>query len=376
MAGKRDYYEVLGVGRNADDKEIKKAFRHLARQYHPDANRDDPEAEQKFKEVNEAYEVLSDAQKRARYDQFGHAAAQGAEAGGFGNFEGGFGDLGFDDIFDVFFGGGGRRTARREQHGQDLRVEVAIEFADAAFGVKKEIEIPRHELCPTCGGSGAKPGSSPKTCRECGGRGQVEIRRATPFGQFATRQTCPRCGGRGEVIDDLCPECRGRKRVQRTRRLEVNIPAGVDDGIQLRMSGEGEAGLNGGHRGDLYIVVRVRPHAIFTREGQDVRSHVTVSMAQAALGTELEVDTLDGEVNLKVPAGTQNGTLFRLKGRGIPFLRGHGRGDHHVRVLVEIPRNLSPEERDLLIRLAELRGEKISPGEKGFLGRVKDAFNL
>lgn len=384
MVAKRDFYEVLGVSRDADEKEIKKAYRRLARQYHPDANHSDPNAAEKFKEINEAYEVLSDREKRARYDQFGHAGVQGGfDPSGFGfDFEdlrnfGGFGDFGFEDIFDAFFGGstGRRRQARRER-GRDLQAEVWIEFTESAVGLKKIIEVPRLEPCPTCDGSGAEPGTSPVTCPACRGTGQVETVRSTPLGRLVTRQTCGRCGGRGEVIEHLCPECRGRRRVSRQRKVEVNIPAGVEEGTQLRMPGFGEVGPNGGEPGDLYVVVRVKPHPSFVRDGLDVVSEVDIAFTQAALGAEMEIPTLDGTARLKIPPGTQSGTYFRLKGRGFPALRGFGRGDHRVRVRVVVPRQLTNEEKQLLLKLANLRGEKVSGDDKGFIGRMKDALNL
>jgi molecular chaperone DnaJ len=369
VAGKRDYYEVLGVSRGASADDLKKAYRQLARRYHPDANPGDASAAEKFKEISEAYAILSDPQKRAQYDQFGHAgvgAAAGPDAAGAGPF--GFGDLGglgFEDIFEQFFGGGlGTRGARRRGgpvKGGDLRADMELSFEEAALGCDKEIDVGREEACAACGGSGAEPGSRPRPCPTCGGSGQVRMGRHTPFGQFVTVQTCPDCGGRGQVIDRPCPTCRGSGRVRRRRTLRVHVPAGVDDGARLRLAGEGESGHAGGPPGDVYVLVHVRPHPRFRREGEDVVSDLKLSVTQAALGCTLEVDTLDGKVEVAVPEGTQPGTVLRLRGHGIPHLQGRGRGDHRLVVGVEIPRGLRPEERELLRRLAELRGE--APGE-------------
>jgi molecular chaperone DnaJ len=374
---KRDYYEVLGVPRNASEADIKKAFRTLARKYHPDANKDDPQAAEKFKEINEAYQVLSDPEKRARYDQFGHAAEQmGGFGGGFqGNpFEGmgGFsGDLG--DIFDMFFGGGGRRQ-RGPARGADLQYELELTLEEAAFGTKKEIRIPRMEACPTCHGSGARPGTSPVTCSKCRGTGQVQFAQNTIFGRFVNVTTCDRCGGAGKIVETPCATCRGKGEVQKMQKVEVNIPAGVDSGHRLRMSGYGEKGERGGPPGDLYIVIQVKPDSRFRREGDDLISEVTISMVQAALGTEIEVPTLDGPELVKIPEGTQHGETIRLRGKGVRRLRGSGRGDQHVVVHVKIPTRLSAREKELLRELAEIRGEKLSGGEKekGIFDSVKD----
>jgi molecular chaperone DnaJ len=368
---KRDYYEVLGVQRNASEAEIKKAFRSLARKYHPDANKDDPGAAEKFKEINEAFQVLSDPEKRARYDQFGHMGEAGAGGGGF-DFSG-FGQGGFDEIFDMFFGGGTRARRTGPQRGVDLRAEMAITLEEAAFGGKKEIRIPRTETCDVCHGSGARPGTAPVTCRTCKGSGQVQVVQSTPFGRFVNITTCERCRGEGRIVESPCTECRGAGRVQRMRSVEVNIPPGVDTGQKLRMAGFGEAGQRGGPPGDLYIVIEVMPHKHFRRRDEDLLTEVTISYTQAALGTTVEVSTLEGPHTLQVPEGTQGGEVFRLKGKGMPRLRGYGSGDLHVTIRVEIPRQLSDKERELLQQLAQIRGESVAE-QKGFFDRVREAL--
>ena len=374
---KRDYYEVLGVGKNATEADIKKAFRTLARQYHPDANKDDPNAAEKFKEINEAYQTLSDADKRARYDQFGHAADQ--MGGGGGNpFDGMGGDMGgFADIFESFFGGGmGRQRQRGPARGADLQYELDLSLEEAAFGAKKEIRIPRTEECETCHGSGARPGTQPVTCSKCKGTGQIQVQQNTIFGRFVNVAPCDRCGGDGKIIESPCTTCRGRGLVQKMHTVEVNIPGGVDTGSRLRMSGYGEKGERGGPPGDLYIVMRVRADKRFRRQDDDLISEVTISMFQAALGTKVEVPTLDGPETVKIPEGTQHGDVIRLKGKGIKHLRGNGRGDQHVVVKVEVPTRLSAKEKDLLHELAELRGERVGEGDrKGIIDKVKDALN-
>ncbi|NLN54115.1 MAG: molecular chaperone DnaJ [Firmicutes bacterium] len=378
---KRDYYEVLGVSRDASTEEIKKAYRKLARKYHPDVNRDDKDAEKKFKEVKEAYDVLSDPQRRAQYDQFGHAAETGGfGTGGFGGF--GQGDFsgfgGFEDIFDSFFGGfGGATQTRRSagpQRGNDLRYDLEITLEQAALGLETTINVPRAESCDSCGGSGAKPGTKPETCSHCHGTGQQQVARNTAFGRFVSVQTCQACGGTGSVIKERCPDCHGSGRVQRERKIEIKIPPGVETGSRLRVANEGEAGLRGGPPGDLYIVVHVRPHKLFVRQGNDIIIEVPISFTQATLGTELEVPTLTGKARVKIPAGTQTGTTFRLRGKGIPHLRGYGQGDQHVKVVVKIPKKISNKQKELLREFARLAGEDVAGEDKSFLHKMKDAF--
>ncbi|EEG78051.1 molecular chaperone DnaJ [Dethiobacter alkaliphilus] len=373
---KRDYYEVLGVSKDASAEEIKKAYRRLARKYHPDVNPDDKSAEEKFKEVKDAFDVLSDSNRRAQYDQFGHAAEEGGfGAGGFGG-QGGFqGFGGFEDIFDTFFGGaqrGGRRNG--PQRGNDLRYDMEITLEEAAFGLETTVDIPRSETCETCSGSGAKPGTQPETCAHCNGTGQEQVMRNTAFGRFVSVKPCDVCRGEGKIIKERCPDCHGNGQVRRERKIEVKIPGGVDTGSRLRVSGEGEAGLRGGPPGDLYIVLHVRPHEVFKREGNDIIVEMPISFAQATLGTELEVPTLDGKARVKVPEGTQPGTLFRLRGKGIPHLRGYGRGDQHVRVAVKIPKKLSGKQKELVRQYAELAGEEVLPQDKGIINKMKDAL--
>lgn len=374
---KRDYYEVLGIPRNASEADVKKAFRSLARKYHPDANKDDPQAAEKFKEINEAAQVLGDAEKRARYDQFGHAATDPG-AGGFGGFEGGaqgfdFGNVG--DIFEMFFGGQGQGRGRRQgpQRGNDLRYDMEVTFEEAAFGARREIRIPVLESCETCTGTGAKAGTSPVTCRHCKGTGQVQVMQNTVFGRFVNVTTCERCGGEGRIIESPCITCRGAGRIQRQRTVEVNVYPGVDTGSKLRMSGYGESGSKGGPAGDLYIVIHVKPHPEFQRQGDDVLSEAKVSFTQAALGAEVQVNTLDGPATITLKEGTQSGETFRLRGKGITHLRSQGRGDHHVTIRVMTPTGLTVRQKELLRELAAERGEQVGE-EKSFLGRVKDAF--
>lgn len=376
---KRDYYEVLGVDRNASQDEIKKAFRKLARKYHPDMNKEDPSAEEKFKEINEAYEVLSDPEKRRRYDQFGHAAEGPAGGpGGAGGWD--FGDFGtsFDSIFDMFFGGGfgGARAPRTgPERGADLRYDLEISLEEAASGLDRDIEVVRLDTCSSCGGTGAKPGTSPVTCPVCGGRGQTTQVRTTAFGRFTSITTCPRCGGEGRVIESPCQTCQGRGRVRKRKKIRVRIPAGVDSGMRVRVAGEGEAGTRGGPPGDLFVFITVRPHEIFERRGNDIFCEVPISVWQAALGDEIEVPALGGRASVQVPEGTQTGTAFRLKGKGIPDVHGGPRGDQYVRVKVVTPTRLTDREKELIRELARLRGaHKTDDEPRTFFQKVRDAW--
>jgi molecular chaperone DnaJ len=372
---KRDYYEVLGVSKDASVDELKKAYRKLARQHHPDANPGNKEeAEAKFKEISEAYAVLSDPEKRASYDRFGHAGADGQ---GFGGFEG-FGDFGgLGDIFEMFFGGGGRRRNGPER-GNDIRADLELNLKEAAFGLEREIKVPRIEACGTCGGNGAAPGSKPSTCTACGGSGQMQFAQSTPFGRIVQSRPCDRCRGTGQIIDKPCPTCRGEGHVRKTRNIKVKVPPGVDNGSRLRLSGEGEAGTRGGPPGDLYVYIHVKAHRVFKREGDDLVCEVPVSFTQAALGDELEVPTLEGNEKLKIPEGTQSGTVFRIKGKGVPHVNGFGRGDQHVLIKVVTPNKLTEKQKELLREFASLSSDNLQTSgnnpDKGFFGKVKDAF--
>jgi len=376
MATKRDYYEILGVDKKASADDIKTAYRKLAMQYHPDRNKA-PDAEEKFKELSEAYAVLEDQTKRQQYDQFGHAGIdqrysqedifRGAAPDiedilrGFGFGGGGRGG----SIFDTFFsGGGGRREGPRR--GSDMLYELAIEFEEAASGKKVDLEFPRNETCDVCKGSGAKPGTSPKTCPVCRGSGQVNKTQNTPFGRFMTTSTCGTCRGAGNVIDSPCTTCHGSGTVQKKRKLEVKIPSGVDSGSRLRVSGEGEAGHKGGPPGDLYVELYVKPHKIFTRHENDVVMEATISFTQAALGDEILVPTLEGKASMKIPSGTQNGQVFRLRGKGFSSLHMSGKGDELVKVKVEVPTKLNDRQKKLLKEFAEISGETLK--SKGFFG--------
>jgi len=372
---KRDYYETLGVERNADETVIKKSFRKLAQQYHPDVN-PSPEAEAKFKEINEAYQVLSDAQKRAVYDRYGHAGLSGAAgAGGFGDFNQGFGDLSsiFEDIFGGFSGGrrgGNARNAPRR--GADLRVDISLSFEQAAFGTERELEVPRMEECDRCHASGAEPGSSPERCSTCGGTGEVQRRQQSPlFGTIVTASPCPRCNGEGEIVNSPCAKCNGQKRVRVTRKLKVNVPAGVDDGTRIRLAGEGEAGALGGPAGNLYVVISVEPHSVFVRNEFDLHMELPINIAQASLGATVQIPTLEGAPEkLEIPAGTQTGKSFRKRGLGIPRLQRTGRGDLIVTARIVTPTNLSGEQKELLRRLAESFGDETIEHKKGFFDRI------
>jgi molecular chaperone DnaJ len=373
---KRDYYEVLGVSKNASDDELKTAFRNLARKYHPDVN-NASDAEEKFKEINEAYGVLSDADKRAAYDRFGHQGVRGPNGGP------GFETVDFSDFADIFgdmfgFGGFGGRTRSASRtaprRGADLQYQVTISFKEAIFGADKEIEITKDEQCGTCSGSGAKPGTSPKTCPECQGRGEVRQTRQTLLGAMVQVTTCPVCSGKGSVIETHCTTCQGNGLVRHTRRKKVSIPAGVDDGTRIRLAGEGQPGMNNGPPGDLYLLVRVRPHKYFRRRDNDIMLDLNVNIAQATLGAEVKVPTVDGDVKLKIPAGTQPGKIIRMRGRGVPYLRSNSRGDQLVIVNVTIPKRLDEEERTLFEQLAEKMDSKVLPQEKGFLDRLKNVL--
>lgn len=373
---KRDYYDVLEVSRDASAEDIKKSYRKLARKYHPDINPGDKEAEAKFKELAEAYAVLSDQEKRSNYDRFGHAGADGQGFGDFGGFGGGFGgDFGgINDIFDIFFGGGGRQRTG-PQKGTDLRLNLELSFKEAAFGVERDIQVPRTESCETCAGSGAAPGTELKQCGVCHGSGQTQQAVNTPFGRMVQSQTCHYCHGKGKIIEKPCPTCRGSGEVRRTRSIHIKIPAGVDNGNRIRLNGEGEPGLRGGPHGDLYVYVTVRPHKIFKREGNDIYCEIPINFAQAALGDTISVPTLEQEVEMKIPEGTQTGAVFRLRGKGISYLNGGGRGDQHVRIKVVTPTKLNEKQRELLKEFAEASGEPVPQGvEKSFFKKVKDAF--
>jgi molecular chaperone DnaJ len=371
---KRDYYEVLGVSKSASKDEIKKAYRKLSKKYHPDINKE-PDADEKFKEVKEAYEVLTDDQKRAHYDQFGHTDPnQGFGGFGGGGDFGGFG--GFEDIFSTFFGGGGRRRdPNAPRQGADLQYNMTLAFEDAVFGKETEIEIPREETCETCKGSGAKPGTKPETCHHCNGSGQLNVEQNTPFGRIVNRRVCHHCNGTGKEIKHKCSTCSGTGKVQKRRKIAVKIPAGIDDGQQLRVTGQGEPGINGGPPGDLYVVFHIRSHEFFERDGDDVYCEMPLTFAQATLGDEIEVPTLHGKVKLKIPAGTQTGTKFRLRGKGIPNVRGRGTGDQHVIVKIVTPTKLTERQKELLQEFAEISGT--SPQgehEESFFSKVKRAF--
>ena len=377
-AEKRDYYEVLGVDKSASEDEIKRAYKKMARKYHPDLNPDNKEAEEKFKEVNEAYEVLSDSDKKARYDQFGFAGVDsnyGAGAGGGAYGAGGFdfGDLG--DIFGSFFGGGfgsaHRRNPNAPQRGESIRLSVTISFEEAAFGCEKEVSVDRYETCAVCHGSGCADGTSPEVCPDCHGSGQVQVRRQTPMGVFATTSPCGRCGGKGRIIKTPCTACRGSGLERKRRTIQAKIPAGIDNGQTISIRGQGHAGKNGGPSGDLLITITVRPHELFRREGTSVLCEAPITFAQAVLGAELEIPTIDGKVKYDLPEGTQSGTTFRLKGKGIPELNGRGRGDQYVTVYIETPRNLNREQKEALKKFAESVGDNNYEERKKFFKKFK-----
>lgn len=376
---KRDYYEVLGVSKDADEKSIKSAYRKIAKKYHPDLNKDNPDAEDKFKEANEAYEVLGNAEKRQRYDRFGHAGVNGQAgggAGGFGGFEGFEGFGGFEDIFDMFTGGFGSSSRRRgPRKGADIQMRVDISFKDAAFGTEKEISFRRQDDCSVCHGTGAKPGTSKNTCSKCHGTGKINVRQNTPLGAMMTQRTCDQCHGAGQVIESPCENCHGTGYEKKKKKVTLKIPAGVDTGSVIPLRGEGEPGTLGGPRGDLYVYINILPHEIFQRDGNDVHIVMPISFVQAALGDEIEVPTLEGKVKYKISEGTQSGTVFRLKNKGIVSLRGYGKGDQYVTVVVEVPKSLNETQRSALRKYAETTGDMVNEQRKNFFEKVKDVFN-
>lgn len=368
---KEDYYETLNVSKDATDQDIKKSYRNLAKKYHPDLNQNKEEAEQKFKEVNEAYEVLSDPEKRSRYDRFGHSGVDG-QTGGFD----GFGDI-FDDIFDIF-GGGFSSSSRRNtgpRRGPDIRYDLDLDFEEAVFGVEKEIQVSKIENCSTCDSSGVKPGSSKTTCSQCNGSGEVRYSQNTPFGQFVRVATCDECNGSGEIIKDKCATCDGTGKTRKSSKIEVKIPAGVDNGSIISLKGEGHAGERGGSPGDLYIYINVKDHEFFKRQGNDIYCDIPISFTQAALGTEIEVPTLEKLIKHNIPAGTQTGTVFKLKNKGVENVRGYGKGDFYFKVGIKVPKKLNEKQKELLREFAEESGEDSEEGKKGFFTKFKDAFN-
>ena len=391
MAEKRDYYEVLGIGKNATDAEIKSAYRKLAKKYHPDLNPGNKEAEEKFKEVNEANDVLSDPQKRQRYDQFGfagvdpnYAAANGGGAGGFG---GGFGGVDLGDIFGDIFGGGfgggfsgfgggsSTRTANVPRKGHDIQASVILTFEEAAHGCSKKITINRQDTCPDCGGTGAAKGTSPETCPDCGGRGYVVTQQRTPFGVMQSQQPCSHCGGRGTIIRNPCKTCRGTGKTAARKSLEINIPAGIDDDQNIALRGQGDAGSNGGPAGDVIVHVTVKADPMFERDGYDVTIHVPITFSQAVLGDDVEVPTVDGRIVQHIPEGTQSGTKFRLRGQGIQYLNGRGRGDMYVKCEVEIPKKLNKTQREALKKFEGTLKEDNYEKRKGFFKNLRDRFS-
>ena len=384
MAGKRDYYEVLGIDRNADDASIKKAYRKMAKKYHPDLNPGDKDAEEKFKEVNEAYEVLSDPQKRSRYDQFGHAGVDPSFGGGAGG-AGGYGDFsGFDmgdlgDIFEGFFGGFGGGSSRRSnpnapRRGSDIRTQVSISFFEACSGIGKKVTVSKMESCDACHGTGAENGTAMKICPDCNGTGQVRVQQRTPFGVVNAQRPCDHCGGRGKIIEKSCPKCGGRGYQNVSKTVEIQIPAGIDDGQTLSVRGQGNAGANGGPAGDLLVMVTVRPDSLFTRKDYDIYCEMPVSFYQAVTGDELTVPTIDGNVKYNLPAGTQPGTVFRLRGKGVQRLNGRGRGDQYVTVTIDVPKNLTRAQLDKLKEFDDAVTDKQTAKKKKFSDKIKEMF--
>lgn len=377
MSTKRDYYEILGISKSATAEEIKKAYRKVAIQFHPDKNQGNKEAEEKFKEAAEAYEVLSDSQKRAQYDQFGHVSN---DAGGFGGFSGGFSDFDFGDIFETFFGssmfGGRTRTRRGPQKGADLHFAMELTFEESIFGVEKEVPINKMHICPKCDGSGSKAGSKPTTCQQCAGTGQVQYKQRTPFGHFVNIKTCDVCHGEGKIITNPCEMCNGRGRVKKTVRLKIKVPAGISDGQTIPLRGAGEPGSNGGPAGDIYFTVKVKSHPIFIRQGNNIFCEIPITFAQAALGAELEVPTVYGKEKFVIPEGTQTGTRFRLKGKGAPIARTNSKGDQYFTVNVEVPRKLNEKQKSVLREFAELIGDEVHEQRKSFFDKMKSALGM
>lgn len=382
MADKRDYYEVLGVSKNASVEELKKAYRKLAKQYHPDMNPGDKTAEAKFKEVNEAYEVLNDPGKRSRYDQFGHAGVDPSAGGGAAYGGGGFGGFDVGDIFESFFGGGfggfGGSSRTRNPNapirGNDLNINISLSFMDAAKGCKQQIQIQRQETCEECAGSGAKKGTTAENCSECGGTGQVKVQQRTPIGVIQTTRTCSKCGGKGKIIKEPCAACHGAGRTRKSKTLEITVPAGIDDGQAFVLRGQGDQGLNGGPSGDVNVMVNLRPDPLFERDGFDVWCDIPLTFTQAVLGDEIVVPTIDGKVKYNVPEGTQPGTVFRLRNKGIQYVNGRGRGDQYVKVNIEVPRNLSAKQKDTLREFEKLGSDKNYEKRKSFFEKLKDAM--
>jgi molecular chaperone DnaJ len=380
---KRDYYEVLGLEKGASEDAIKKAYRKLANKYHPDVNPGDTQAEERFKEVNEAYEVLSDADKRSRYDAYGHAGVDpnftGGASQGWGGFSGfgGFEDFDLGSIFDSFFGGGATGSSRRTaaRRGEDIHTTIMLSFEEAAFGCEKEISITRIEECSECSGTGAEKGTAVETCTRCSGTGQVRSTRRTPLGVISNTETCSECRGSGKTIKTPCSECHGVGNVRKSRKIKLSVPAGIDEGQTISLRNEGNSGRNGGPSGSLLVTVQIRPHPIFTRNGTSVICELPITIIQAVLGAEVEVPTLDGKVKYTIPEGTQSGTTFRLKGKGIPRLHSSSRGDQYVKVFVEIPKNLSKKQKDLLSQFGDSLADDNYEKRKSFFDKIKDTFS-
>jgi molecular chaperone DnaJ len=380
VAGKRDYYEILGVNKDADSAEIKKAFWKLAKKYHPDVNKDDPQASEKFQEANEAYEVLSDAEKRQRYDQFGHS---GVDTNGFSGSGAGFG-IDLEDLFNSIFGGFGfggfgsgftqTRRPTGPTRGANLRYRMNLDFMEAAFGVEREITIRKDDICPTCDGKRTADGSDPQTCPNCQGSGQEQVQQQTVFGQMLTSRTCPRCQGSGQIVENPCPTCSGVGTTMKDKKLLVSVPAGINEGEMLTLRNEGEPGRNGGPFGDLYIQIFIRPHPVFSREGNMTFCEVPITYAEAALGAEIEVPTIDGPLSYKLKEGTQPNDVLTIRGKGIPYLNRQGRGDHKFRVILEVPRNLDDDQKETLKKFEESMSEKHYEKRRGFMDKIRNLF--